>query len=286
MRFRARTPVQGAGLLVVPLVLLLAGCRPASDFSEHLELVSNLDDVGPAATFELRFDRPMVKAGQVGARATTCPLVIKPSVPGSFTWLSQRSGAFSPTEPLELDTRYQIALAPGLLSADGKPAQARLHKTLRTPQFSLVGSLPTQGSTNASAEPEVMLIFNSGIQAAPASHFIVFKDSRGARVQADVRQGTLEERPASYEFGGIASLRTWKEQFADRQPGRSPTIRRSGESDLDMTGSVPNLLIVSPHWLSRVGISPASPRKKLRPCRKNSVSPARCAASRDEKTFK
>jgi len=241
-----RTAFQVGVSILVLLVLLLAGCRLGSDVSEHVELVSNFDSLGPAATFELRFDQPMVRAGQMGTPTTNSPLVITPSVPGSFTWLSQRSGTFTPAEPLALGTRYQLALAPGLRTTDGKPAKARMDKTLRTPPFSLVGVLPAQGSTNASAKPEVKLILNAGIQAAVANHFIEFRDSRGRRVPADVRQGTLEERPAGYEFDGTVSLRTWKEQFADRQPSRKPTSRRLDEPGLDMTNAVPNFLMVSP----------------------------------------
>ncbi|HWI56061.1 MAG TPA: Ig-like domain-containing protein, partial [Bacillota bacterium] len=107
---------------------MVAGCQPAADVSEHVELVADLENLGPAATFELRFDQPMAPAGQIGTPLTNSPLVITPSLPGSFTWLNQRSGTFTPAQALAMDTRYELTLAPGLCDAQGKPVQARLHK--------------------------------------------------------------------------------------------------------------------------------------------------------------
>lgn len=54
----------------------------------------------PASTFELRFSETMVAADQIGQVAQPSPAVFRPVVKGKFTWLSQRSGTFTPDAAL------------------------------------------------------------------------------------------------------------------------------------------------------------------------------------------
>ena len=232
--------------MLVLLLMMFAGCRPATDVAEQVELLCDLENLKAAATFELRFDQPMVTASQLGTPATKSPLVITPSIPGSFVWLSQRSGTFTPTQSLSMDTRYTLTLASRLCNAAGQPAQARLHKTLRTPPFSVVGFLPTQGSTNASAEPEVKLVFNATVQAGSAYHYIEFRNAAGRRVAAEVRQATLAERPAPYELNTGESLRPWSESFTDRQSKPTSSGFKPAGILLSATNLAPNVLIASP----------------------------------------
>ncbi len=262
-------------LLLLP-GLLFSGCGRKPDVSERVELVSDYESVGPAATYELRFDRPVVNAREIGVALSNSPLVIQPPLRGAFTWLSQRGGVFTPAEALALDTTYELALAPGLRDAEGQPVQARLHKTLKTPPFSLVGFTPARGSTNAGSDPEIHLRFNARVQAAAANRFIEFRDGRGRRVAAVVRQGTFGERPSSYEFGAGVSWRTWAERFKDLQPDPEPAntgglledLRVSlgdGEGELVMTNAVANFLTVYPQSPLPIGrdwnlvISPGLP---------------------------
>ena len=76
-------------------------------------------------TFELRFEVPMVAAGQVGVSTTNSPLVITPPLAGSYTWLSPNSGVFTPAEPLALDARYTFTLAPVCSALTGNPPGQR-----------------------------------------------------------------------------------------------------------------------------------------------------------------
>ena len=111
-------------------------------------------------TFELRFDNIMASPGEVGVATTNSPLVITPSIPGVFTWLSQRSGVFTPAELLAMDTRYELTLRPRLEQPNGQPANVKLHQILKTPSFSLAAWLPQRANTNATSEPEIKLVFN------------------------------------------------------------------------------------------------------------------------------
>ena len=65
----------------------------------EVELMMDGDQLTPTTTLEVRFAREMVPPESLGVPAARSPLVLQPALPGTFTWLSRRSGVFSPTEP-------------------------------------------------------------------------------------------------------------------------------------------------------------------------------------------
>jgi uncharacterized protein YfaS (alpha-2-macroglobulin family) len=206
----------------------------------------------PDMTFEVRFENVMANPPDVGVATTNSPLVIMPPVAGKFTWLSSRSGVFTPSEPLAMATRYELSLQPRLLQASGQPANVRLHHVLETPAFALSAYLPQQSSTNAKSEPEVKLMFNADVRAEAAAKYIEFRDANGRSVAAEARQGTAEEAPNRWDFRDGEESRTWLQIFADHVPARrgSRSLRGSEES---ATNEVPNLLIVTPRKPLPVG---------------------------------
>jgi uncharacterized protein YfaS (alpha-2-macroglobulin family) len=217
----------------------LSGCGQ-KDRSAGVELVMSSESPTPGMTFELRFPQPMVKADHIGVTESEPPLVISPSLAGTFTWLSPRSGVFTPTEPLALDTRYRLALRSGLKDTDGAPLRATLDRTLTTPPFGISRSWPNQESTNADADPELKLAFNADVHPPEALELLYFRDASGQRVAADVRQGTEEDGG----YWGNRELHTWSEQFlVDRRTGSW----KNGEPWREPTNPVPNLLVVTPH---------------------------------------
>ena len=226
-------------------VLLLAGCGRKNN-SRHVELVMGSDSPAPSTTFELRFESIMVKGDRVGLPTTNSPLVIRPALAGTFTWLSPRTGVFTPIEPLALDTSYHLSLAPALRCADGQPSDASLHWTVTTPAFGLSASWPQRPSDNAHSEPEIQLVFNANVRADDAGRFLDFTDQHGNRMPADVRQGTSEEVRSSYDFGYV-SLHTWQQDAAAMN--RTNVQLSSGNP----TNEVPNLLIVTPQHPLPVG---------------------------------
>lgn len=197
-------------------------------------------------TFELRFDQAVAPAGKLGSEVANPPLVISPPIPGKFVWLSPRSGVYTPSEPLAMDTRYQLTLRAGLMAADGRPVEAWLRKELRTPAFQLGGFSPRSASTNASSEPEVRLVFNAEVEAREAERFMEFADDQGQRVAAETRQGIELERLWSYELGANGSPMTWEENFSETRPDRPRRHAHRAWSEGDSTNEVGNLLVVTP----------------------------------------
>ena len=232
------------------LSFALAGCGP-SNYCNHVELVmSSLPT--PGTTFELRFDSSMIKSDHVGLVATNSPLVIQPRLAGTFTWLSTRSGVFTPSEPLALNITYQLTLRPDLQLDDSRPCNATLHWIVTTPPFDLNAFSPRRADTNASAVPEVKLVFNADVRAAEAEDMLYFCDRSGHRIAADVRQGTAEDYWSDYEFGSFDSMRTWKQEAASisRFANRAASPVAATEYP---TNEVPNLLIASPRRALPIG---------------------------------
>ena len=85
---------------VVSCVALLAasGCKRIGSVSDGVELVPGAWPPRPSTTYELRFAEAVIPPEMVGKPADPSPLRIRPPLQGSFVWLSQRSGVFTPTE--------------------------------------------------------------------------------------------------------------------------------------------------------------------------------------------
>ena len=157
--------LRSPGLALVLCAAALAGCGQRNS-SHQVELVMGSATPTPSTTFELRFESVMVKGDRVGLPYTNSPLVIRPLVAGTFTWLSSRSGVFTPVEPLALDTKYALSLAPGLLGAEGQQSGATLRWTVTTPAFGVIAAWPSRADPNAGSEPEIKLAFNADVRAA------------------------------------------------------------------------------------------------------------------------
>ena len=234
-------------------LLVAASCGRQETISKGAHLVLPEGELGATATFEVRFDEPVARPDEVGKVAVESPLEIDPEVHGNFTWLSQRSGVFSPDEPLRLRTAYQVKLRAGLKGPDGQPLRARLRQTVRTPPFKVTAWSPRESRTNASSLPEVQLLFNARVSAAGAQPHATFRNAAGRSVAADVRQGTPQERPYSYMLAGSPWVGTWREQFFSLRPLTNAPAAPKPMPDEDETNRVGNLLMITPHHPLPVG---------------------------------
>jgi alpha-2-macroglobulin len=242
------------------LALALAGCRRDGFSNKGVELVLSTDPPTPVTTFELRFEQPMVKSSRTGLPTENGPLVISPSLPGSFTWLTPHSGIFTPTEPLALDTTYHLALRPRLLGANGQPSGARLHRIVTTPPFSAVALSAKRRSTNACSLPDIRMIFNADLNPSQAEPFAYFQSADKRRIPALLRVAETEETWSWHDLGQEVSLRTWHEQWTERSdPGLSYGPRRylgeetGAQSERPAQAGVGNLIVATPREALPVG---------------------------------
>src|SRR5262249_17723912 len=124
----------------------------------QIQLLTDSDKLSPTSTIEIRFPTAMIPKEAVGTVAEPVPIEISPALPGSFTWLSRRSGVFSISSPPPLGTRYVIRSRSGLLDSDGKPVGQGWQAELQTPAY-MVTWTSVQGEEGTS-RPEVDVAFN------------------------------------------------------------------------------------------------------------------------------
>ena len=171
----------------LPLAALAALCCHAALHGAPPAAVEMMPDSGvlqPGTTLEFRFPSPMVAPDNLGPAAAP-PVIFDPSLPGAFTWLSTRSGVFSPDGPLPMGASWQARLRPGLKTAAGEPAGA-FDKKLSTPAFGVTAfDDGVWNKDEVPADVQVKLAFP--LPVAADAKFFHFADAAGHKVPADVR---------------------------------------------------------------------------------------------------
>ncbi len=170
--------------LFVAAALCCAGMLRAADATK-VQMLPDSGELQPGTTIEFRFPEAMVDSDHLGPAAES-PVVFKPDLAGSFTWLSTRSGVFSPSGPLPLGAAWEAGVRPGLKTAQGHPAPQDFHPTLSTPPFGVTTvANGVWDEDNVSPDVSVRLAFN--LPVTPDAAFFHFVDADGKRIPATVR---------------------------------------------------------------------------------------------------
>lgn len=178
-----RLTLWAAALLCGPQLLLAA--TPA------VQMLPDSGDLQPGSTLEFRFAEPMVAADSLGP-AQQAPVVFDPALPGAFTWLSTRSGVFSPDGPLPLGGRWTVRLRDKLTTAAGKPAGKEWRAELSTPPFGVTAvSDGVWDDKEVPADVTVKLAFQLPVKAS--AEFFRFTDGSGHEVGANVRHARKDD---------------------------------------------------------------------------------------------
>lgn len=228
---RLPNPVPAAVFFLFSLMVVRAADPP------DVELITTTEQMQPTSTFEVRFSTPIIPAEQVGSIPAESPLVIEPAIPGSFTWLSQRSGVFVPTEMPRLGTDYIFTIRSGLKDADGGPVGGDFRQTLATPAFGVTESQSgVYNPHDVSPGIEVKVAFNLAIPLGGAASHFRFVNSEGRSIPAKVRHATGEDW-----FRVTAENDDWVKRWL---AGRNPSAEERDEEDPDEVFT--NRLIVEP----------------------------------------
>lgn len=203
MRSSNLRPVPGhASVCWISLVVLVfltllpgAGCRPRPDSEDGVSLRFTTAEPTIHTGVEITFGEPMVDFDVVGQTNPTSPIRIQPAVPGTFVWLSRRSGLFTPSQPLSLGTTYHLELVAGLTNLSGKPSTASLHRKLQLPGLSAFVHSPDvwMGGTIGS-NPSFTAIFNAEVEPAALERHAYFTDGTqrvNVRVQPPEEPGSM-----------------------------------------------------------------------------------------------
>ncbi|MEP7249044.1 MAG: MG2 domain-containing protein [Spartobacteria bacterium] len=224
---------------LAPVSLFCAQETPPPNDSQSVgvQLVRGTKEVSPTMTFELRFDEAMVSPQNVGFPAKVSPLVLRPALPGSFVWLSQRSGVFTPSEPLALATLYQLSLAPNLTTAANQPSTAKLEAKVQTPPLTVTGVSPSEfREKNAPSSPVIVAQFNVRVKADAIARFVEFRDSAGHSVAALTALATSGD---GYFPGPALSQVAWRDRFK-----KTPNDAKDSASSDDEKAPAPNRVVI------------------------------------------
>ncbi|MGH8091909.1 MAG: MG2 domain-containing protein [Chthoniobacterales bacterium] len=232
-----RSNLRAALILLGVLSVAGAAGAVAPNESRGVRLVLGAGVVSPSSTFELRFDQAMVLPQSVGFIAKNSPLVITPALPGSFVWLSQRSGVFTPSAPLALATTYQLRLATRLTTADGKPSDARLEAQVQTPPMSVTDVSPSSfREKDAPSSPKIVAQFNVRVKSEALASFVEFRDAAGHSIGGLTSPATAQDG----DFEGPANTqKAWRDRFKT-----SPNDSSKNDSADDEKEPVPNRVVI------------------------------------------
>ena len=198
------------------LMLLLGASTAALAETHSVTLILGSKALEPSTSLELRFIDAMVAREKVGQTADPAPLVTQPAIKGKFIWLSQRSGVFTPEEPWPLSTTVHLTLRRGLSNADGKPVDFALDETVQSPPLQLKAwySPKNNDSSDAPADPRLILLFNADMVPAQAERFVHFVATDGTSIAAHVREPERgQENAVPIWRIPDRSLQTWVERF-------------------------------------------------------------------------
>ena len=202
----------------------LVSCSDNRESSDGVQLILSSDTLAPSTTFELRFDEPVVEPGAVGQPADRCPLLIEPPLQGRFVWLSRRSGVFTPLEPTALGTVYRFTLRRGLKDDAGRRLEARLHRTLRTPEFAVEHGWLGFSAENVPTSPEIKLNFNADVHPDAAQAYLEFRNRAGQRIPARAVHATGEDHFYLNQWYPGDVMMPWRSRFTPAFPSVPPSL--------------------------------------------------------------
>ena len=238
-------------LWLIPIIFSLL--QPMAWAAPDVELMVDSDELLPSTTLEIRFAREMVSRDELGIAVEQSPLVFQPALAGKFTWLSQRSGVFVPSEVPRMGTAFAATLRAGLKDAAGKAIGGKWRATLRTPPFEISVLYSGASPLELSPQPEVRIAFNRDVKIEGVEKLFRFIGDTGKSVAATVRHALPKDHFSIEADAGDWDMR-WK---LAHDPAAKPNEESDEESDeeADDEKQEPqrNRLIVTPAGLLTPG---------------------------------
>ena len=215
----------------------------------------------PSSAFELRFAEPMVADDAVGKNDRDVPLVIKPAMTGKWRWLSTQSGVFQPSEPPPLGATFQITLAGGLKTAEGRTFRGALNETFRTPVFRVKGvnMVDYFDAKDALAQPKAMLVFSADVDPAALAAHVKFTDADKRTIAATVKHLTAKDGSFPAYRSDDRSALTWEAQVREHLAGAPAKTAQSEEEDEDEPAQGAQAAKAAPVFKNQILVTPAKP---------------------------
>jgi alpha-2-macroglobulin len=194
---------------------------------KEVELLTDAEFLQPTSTFEFRFGTPVATREGVGTVAGSPPITIQPALPGTFTWLSQRSGVFVPAAAPPLGAGFVVTIRPDFRDLSGKPVGQGFRAVLKTPPYGITSAAAPQ-EEEISPKPVVRLAFNLDTALDPTR--FRFVSAGGQETAAEVRYATQDD----YFEVPVENL-DWNRRWNVREhaPTGQPAQEETPSSDAD-----------------------------------------------------
>ncbi len=247
--------------LLLSLAISLSAAPKDAPVTLQVDALEN-HTLKPSSAFELRFAEPMVADGAVGKANVESPLVIKPAIAGQWRWVSTQSGVFQPSEPPPMGGKFQVSLAPGLKTADGRAFRGALNETYFTPAFRVKGVnfLDYCDVKDSVAQPRAMFLFSADVDPATFAAHVKFVDAAKLTVDAVVRRSTRDEGSFPVYRADDRSMLTWEGQVREHLAGGPPKKVQDEDEDED-AASAPKAVPVYRNQLVVTPVKPLPPGK-------------------------
>ncbi|MFA5137673.1 MAG: MG2 domain-containing protein [Elusimicrobiota bacterium] len=192
---------------MMTILLALSAQLAAAAPVEILSVTPSGELTEPRDSIEVvvTFNQPMVPLASPEDTGKTCPVTIKPSVPGVCRWQGNNVLTFVPEKPLPLATAYGVRVAAGLTSqVSGETLAEEQRWSFTTMRPGLVRSEPSHGAVWRQPKEDVFLQFNMAVDPKAVRKWVRLYESRGngpkEEIPVGVRRATPEEIKALWPY--------------------------------------------------------------------------------------
>ena len=141
------------------------------DQSTEIVLAPHSGEIARGSRFVVSFSKAMIPLEQVDKAEATSPLVLTPTLQGTFSWQSTTTGTFEVTGPVKPGQTYQVDLA-----ADLEITRTSWKATeFQAPHLKVTSRFSNQGNA-LSASPRIDLQTNYPVHAAKVAESVYFQD--------------------------------------------------------------------------------------------------------------
>jgi len=203
--------------------------------------------IRPDTEFNISFDRAVVEQETVSKVIPNNILTITPKWSGKIKWTSTNTVKFLPDVAPEMNASYAFNLVGDIKHLDGSAIEKTHLRMIPSEEFKSTYSR-TFSSFRHSRTLVTYLRFNDDISPATAQKHLSYRNKKGQRIPAKVRQATWLDLKNTYYIKP-----SWKQAFDNNVLKRSkkeiPTPRRSYKK----SDTLANGIIVTPQTPFPVG---------------------------------
>ncbi len=195
----------------IRLLMLLIGsltgfflAQPAASL-EILRMTPTGVDVPTGRQIVITFNQPVVPLGKMERDTAEMPITITPALQCQWRWLNTASLAcqLGDENALKPATRYEVQVAPGIMTESGQTLNAPFHNTFITERPTI--SYTSFHTWQAPGMPKIWVTFNQPVTPDSVAQHLYLQKPNKERVAVRVELPPIEdgEEPLSSQFSSV-----------------------------------------------------------------------------------